>query len=312
MKGRHRSMAPFQRILGVVVCLTLISATMPEGARPQEDYAPLAAADLDSLVAPIALYPDELVAQVLGAATYPEEITEAHDWLQSNSGLEGQALMEAINPAELGRRGESGLHVPFCLEHDVGQSVVDLGTRRGCGDAAGRYDGRRAADALEGVSSGKFEDHERDQSGAAESGSDRDSASKSSGSVCPDIQPDGNLRSAGGGAGVVFASGPGRNADYFFRCRNCDRIDGQQQLLRVGLGRMGHALGHGQHLLPEQHLYREPVLARTPARILPGLPPTVLSAAASASGLSTADVPGSATTHVSTAFDSAAKAGPSD
>ena len=90
-------MASFQKVLGVVVCLTLISATIPEGVRPQEDYAPLAAADLDSLVAPIALYPDELVAQVLGAATYPEQISEAHDWLRSNSGVEGQALMEAIN-----------------------------------------------------------------------------------------------------------------------------------------------------------------------------------------------------------------------
>ena len=33
---------------------------------------------------------------------------------------------------------------------------------------------------------------------------------------------------------------------------------------RLGLVWMGHALGQGQHLLPEQHLYREPVLARTP------------------------------------------------
>jgi hypothetical protein len=73
---------------------------------------------------------------------------------------------------------------------------------------------------------------------------------------------------------------------------------------RLGLVWMGHALGQGQHLLPEQHLCREPVLARTPARILPGLPPTVLSAAAPASGLPTPDVPGSAATHVSPAFDS--------
>ena len=91
-------MSSLQNVLCVVMCLMLISATMPEAAWPQEAaYAPFSAADLDSLVAPIALYPDELVAQVLGAATYPDQITEAYDWLQSNNGLQGQALMSAID-----------------------------------------------------------------------------------------------------------------------------------------------------------------------------------------------------------------------
>ena len=92
-----RSMSSLQNVLCLVMCLMLISATMPEGAWPQEGFAPFSAADLDSLVAPIALYPDELVAQVLGAATYPDQIAEAYDWLQSNSGLQGQALMSAID-----------------------------------------------------------------------------------------------------------------------------------------------------------------------------------------------------------------------
>jgi Protein of unknown function (DUF3300) len=87
------SVPSFQKVLCVAVCLMLISGTLPEAARRQEGYAPLSPADLESLVAPIALYPDELVAQVSGAATYPEQITEAHDWLQWNSGLQGQALM---------------------------------------------------------------------------------------------------------------------------------------------------------------------------------------------------------------------------
>jgi len=76
----------------------------------------------------------------------------------------------------------------------------------------------------------------------------------------------------------------------------------------VGLEWMGHALGQRQHLLPEQGLYREPVLAWTPARVLPRIPPTLLSSAASACGFSAA---GSAATHASAAFDPAAKAGPS-
>jgi len=54
--------------------------------------------DLDRLVAPIALYPDALVAQILAAATYPTEVVEAERWMQQNPGLEGDALAQAVDP----------------------------------------------------------------------------------------------------------------------------------------------------------------------------------------------------------------------
>jgi hypothetical protein len=50
---------------------------------------------LDNLVAPIALYPDPLLGQVLAASTYPLEIVEVQQWLQQNSGLRGQQLIDA-------------------------------------------------------------------------------------------------------------------------------------------------------------------------------------------------------------------------
>ncbi|HUB31605.1 MAG TPA: DUF3300 domain-containing protein [Bryobacteraceae bacterium] len=50
---------------------------------------------LDDLVAPIALYPDPLLGQVLAASTYPLEIVEAEQWLQANRGLQGQQLAAA-------------------------------------------------------------------------------------------------------------------------------------------------------------------------------------------------------------------------
>jgi uncharacterized membrane protein YgcG len=50
---------------------------------------------LDDLLAPIALYPDPLLSQVLVASTYPLEVVEAQQWLQRNGGLQGQALMDA-------------------------------------------------------------------------------------------------------------------------------------------------------------------------------------------------------------------------
>jgi hypothetical protein len=49
---------------------------------------------LDNLVAPIALYADPLLSQVLVACTYPLEIAEAQLWLQRNSGLSGTGLMD--------------------------------------------------------------------------------------------------------------------------------------------------------------------------------------------------------------------------
>jgi len=59
--------------------------------------APLTTEELDSLVSPIALYPDALVAQILGAATFPDQIAVANYWLQQNKNLTGSALMEAAD-----------------------------------------------------------------------------------------------------------------------------------------------------------------------------------------------------------------------
>ena len=51
---------------------------------------------LDSLVAPIALYPDPLLAQVLAASTYPLEIIQLQQWMDKNKSLTGQALSNAV------------------------------------------------------------------------------------------------------------------------------------------------------------------------------------------------------------------------
>jgi hypothetical protein len=51
--------------------------------------------ELTNLVAPIALYPDMLLSQVLAASTYPAEITQAQQWMQANPGLRGPQLVEA-------------------------------------------------------------------------------------------------------------------------------------------------------------------------------------------------------------------------
>jgi hypothetical protein len=51
--------------------------------------------ELDQLLAPIALYPDALVAQICAASTDPQQILDASTWLKQNSGLSGQARTDA-------------------------------------------------------------------------------------------------------------------------------------------------------------------------------------------------------------------------
>ncbi len=52
---------------------------------------------LQQLVAPIALYPDSLVAQILAASTFPEQVVEANRWVQAHPDLKGDALGHAVD-----------------------------------------------------------------------------------------------------------------------------------------------------------------------------------------------------------------------
>jgi uncharacterized membrane protein YgcG len=66
--------------------------------QPTGDTTSVPPADaLDQLVAPIALYPDALVGQILAAATYPAEVVEAHRWMQQHTGLKEDALAQAVD-----------------------------------------------------------------------------------------------------------------------------------------------------------------------------------------------------------------------
>src|SRR5882757_6928373 len=53
--------------------------------------------ELQQLVAPIALYPDALIAQILAASTYPTEIVEADRWIESHSDLKGDNLAKEVD-----------------------------------------------------------------------------------------------------------------------------------------------------------------------------------------------------------------------
>ncbi len=66
-------------------------------APPPGAYAPLDAMQLDQLVAPIALYPDALVAQVLTASTFADQVNDADNWMHQNGGMPPDQLGAAVD-----------------------------------------------------------------------------------------------------------------------------------------------------------------------------------------------------------------------
>jgi len=105
----RKSLAP---VLSLAVLLTGCPA-QDQDAAPAAQAAPTQAAagqdaaappytqqtaeQLQQLVAPIALYPDSLVAQILAASTFPEQVVEADRWVQANPDLKGDALGQAVD-----------------------------------------------------------------------------------------------------------------------------------------------------------------------------------------------------------------------
>ena len=91
-----------QSIIRQVLCLVCVSL-LAGGLMVAQQPAPPAQApaqllspeQLNTLVAPVALYPDALLSQVLVAATYPLELAEAGQWLQRNRNLQGPQLVDA-------------------------------------------------------------------------------------------------------------------------------------------------------------------------------------------------------------------------
>jgi Protein of unknown function (DUF3300) len=73
-----------------------LSAQVQQNQPPPQQQQPLTQQQLQQLVAPIALYPDALLAQVLTASTYPLEVTMAARWSEKNTELKGAALEDAM------------------------------------------------------------------------------------------------------------------------------------------------------------------------------------------------------------------------
>src|SRR3974390_3009386 len=72
-------------------------APAPAQSAQGREYLQQTPEQLQQLIAPVALYPDSLVAQILGASTFPEQVVEADRWVQAHPGLKGDDLAQAVD-----------------------------------------------------------------------------------------------------------------------------------------------------------------------------------------------------------------------
>ncbi len=98
-----------RQFLASLLSLALLFAAWPQNLLASQDaqapaqtpqgapYAQQTPEQLQQLVAPIALYPDSLVAQILAASTFPEQVVEADRWVQAHPDLKGDALGQAVD-----------------------------------------------------------------------------------------------------------------------------------------------------------------------------------------------------------------------
>src|SRR6516225_1206197 len=100
MKPRSRKLIHAVIVIIGLALLTFVTNAFAQQAQSQEmttttndqETTTLAPGELDSLVAPIALYSDSLLAQTLAASTYPLEVIQLQQWMANNTNLKDKAL----------------------------------------------------------------------------------------------------------------------------------------------------------------------------------------------------------------------------
>jgi hypothetical protein len=131
----------------VVLCSLALATVLPAAA--QQSAATFSKEELEQLVAPIALYPDALVAQILMASTYPLEVVEAARWAKANPNVKDKALEDAMQNQKWDASVKSLTAFPQVLQSmndklDVTQKLGDafLAQQKDVLDAIQRLRGR--------------------------------------------------------------------------------------------------------------------------------------------------------------------------
>jgi Protein of unknown function (DUF3300) len=116
----------FKQVLILLLCCLLVRATAqaesfgPTGQSDEQSPAsPVKPSpkELQQLVAPIALYPDALVAQILAASTYPTQVVEADRWMQRHSDLKGEQLAKEVDKQDWDPSMKALAQFPSVLEN---------------------------------------------------------------------------------------------------------------------------------------------------------------------------------------------------
>lgn len=105
-----------RQFLLCVAAITIMASPWSSASAQTTDADPRDKAQLEQLVAPIALYPDNLLSQVLMASTYPLEVIEAARWVEQNPGVTGQALEDAMQKQDWDPSVKALTSVPQTLQ----------------------------------------------------------------------------------------------------------------------------------------------------------------------------------------------------
>src|SRR5262249_32949900 len=139
-RGRLNRRRVAEALLGVLVAVAVpslaVSATAEQAEAPPsaQEPATFPPEQLDQMVAPIALYPDSLLSQVLIASTYPLEVVEADRWRRQNAALKDDALDKALEAKDWDPSVEALTHFPDLLKRmsenldwtkDMGDAFLD-------------------------------------------------------------------------------------------------------------------------------------------------------------------------------------------
>ena len=210
----------------------------------QPEATTFTAEHLDALLAPVALYPDALLVQVLMASTFPLQVVEASRWLEEpgNKDLQGEALAQALENLNWDPSVKSLVPFPQVVATLEQPARMDAAAWLRVRDPAGRCDGVGPTAAASGAGSGHSDDNPTAACGRGER-HDRHRTGKPEYRLRAGLQSDcrlWRLAKSGVSAGVYSAAGrlfAGQRGRWRI-CLWCRRGD---RRLVVGMGASGVA-----------------------------------------------------------------------
>ena len=256
------------RRLVALVCIALLAhgegallaQDAPQGTPAEPAAEKLSPDQLDSLVAPIALYPDPLLAQTLAASTYPLELIQLQQWLAKNKDLKDKALADAVGKQPWDPSVQSMAAIPEVVK----RLADDIQWTTQLGDAFLDQE----SDVMEAVQRMR---KKADEKGALKSNEQQNVETKvieektvivvathePRGHLRPFLQSDGRLPAAGLSlpAGLLPALLPGRRAGDLRRRYGdgCGHLGRLLLRLRLGRGREQHDQHQQQQQLQPEH-----------------------------------------------------------